>query len=61
MIVSAPDSREGNETIEEEDIPEIQKIWSEMMDEFGSDQKSLERIIKDFEKRPTPEIIICVV
>jgi type I restriction enzyme, R subunit len=60
VIISAPDTREDNETIEEEDVPEIQKFWKQMMDQFGSEKKYLEQTIDDFEKKPTPEIIICV-
>ncbi|MEZ6142556.1 MAG: type I restriction endonuclease subunit R [Zavarzinella sp.] len=60
VIISPPDTREDNETIDEEDMPEIQKFWKQMMEEFGSEKKYLERTIDDFEKKPTPEIIICV-
>ncbi len=60
VIVSAPDTREDNETIEEKDVPEIQQFWQRMMKEFGSEKKYLEQIIDDFEKKPAPEIIICV-
>ncbi|QDT91742.1 type I restriction endonuclease subunit R [Gimesia algae] len=60
VIISPPDTREDNETIEEEDVPEIQQFWKEMMDEFGSEKKYLEQTIEDFEKKPHPEIIICV-
>lgn len=60
VIISAPDTREDNETIEEEDVPEIQTFWQQMMTEFGSEKKYLEQIIDDFEKKPNPEIIICV-
>lgn len=60
VIISPPDTREDNETIEEEDIPEIQKFWQAMMKEFGSEKRYLEQIVEDFEKKPDPEIIICV-
>jgi type I restriction enzyme R subunit len=60
VIISAPDTREDNETIEEKDVPEIQQFWQRMMREFGSEKKYLEQIIDDFEKKPTPEVIICV-
>jgi type I restriction enzyme R subunit len=60
VIISAPDTREDNETIEEKDVPEIQQFWQRMMQEFGSEKKYLEQIIDDFEKKPTPEVIICV-
>ncbi|GAB5444334.1 MAG: HsdR family type I site-specific deoxyribonuclease [Fuerstiella sp.] len=60
VIISPPDTREDNETIEEEDVPEIQQFWKQMMDQFGTEKKYLEQTIDDFEKKPTPEIIICV-
>ena len=60
VIISAPDTREDNETVEEEDVPEVQQFWKQMMAEFGSEKKCLEQTIDDFEKKPTPEIIICV-
>jgi type I restriction enzyme, R subunit len=60
IIISPPDTREDNETIEEQDIPEIQAFWKAMMDEFGSEKKYLDGIIEAFEKKPEPEIIICV-
>ncbi len=60
LIISPPDTREDNETIDEEDKPEIQKFWDQMMAEFGSEKNYLEQIIESFEKKPTPEIIICV-
>lgn len=60
VIVSAPDTREDNETIEEEDIPEIQQFWKQMMEQFGSEKKYLEQTIDDFENKQVPEIIICV-
>ena len=41
-------------------MPEIQQFWKRMMDEFGSEKQYLDGIIEDFEKKPEPEIIICV-
>lgn len=60
IVISPPDTREDNETIEEEDVPEIQAFWKAMMDEFGSEKKYLDGIIEAFEKKAEPEIIICV-
>jgi type I restriction enzyme R subunit len=60
IVISPPDTREDNETIEVEDVPEIQAFWKTMMDEFGSEKKYLDGIIDAFEKKPEPEIIICV-
>ena len=60
IVISPPDTREDNETIEEKDVPEIQTFWTAMMAEFGSEKKYLDGIIEAFEKTPEPEIIICV-
>lgn len=60
VIISPPDTREDNETIEEQDVPEIQQFWKQMMDQFGTEKKYLDQTIDDFEKKPAPEIIICV-
>jgi len=60
VVISQPDTREDNETIEEQDVPEIQAFWKSMMEEFGSEKKYLDGIIEAFEKTPEPEIIICV-
>jgi len=60
VVVSPPDTREDNETIEETDVPEMQKFWTEMMAEYGSEKDYLKTIIEDFESKPEPEIIICV-
>lgn len=60
IVISPPDTREDNETIEEKDVPEIQAFWKAMMEEFGSEKKYVEGIIEAFEKQPEPEIIICV-
>ena len=60
VVISPPDTREDNETIEEENVPEIQKFWKRMMDEYGSEKKYLDGIVGDFETKPEPEIIICV-
>lgn len=60
LIISPPDTREDNETIDEQDKPEIQKFWEQMMDEFGSEKNYQKSIIDSFEKSVHPEIIICV-
>jgi type I restriction enzyme, R subunit len=60
IVISPPDTREDNETIEEQDVPEIQKFWTAMMTEFGSEKKYVEGIIEAFEKKAEPEIIIVV-
>ncbi|MHB0960108.1 MAG: type I restriction endonuclease subunit R [Pirellulaceae bacterium] len=60
VIISAPDTREGNETIEEKDVPEIQQFWKHMMEQCGSEKRYLEQTIDDFGNKTEPEIIICV-
>lgn len=60
VIISAPDTREDNESIEEEDVPEIQQFWKTMMEQCGSEKRYLEQTVDDFGNKTEPEIIICV-
>lgn len=60
VVISAPDTREDNETIEEEDTPEIQQFWKRMIGQHGSEKRYLEQTLDDFGNKTEPEIIICV-
>ena len=60
IVISPPDTREDNETIDEADVPAIQKFWTAMMDEYGTEKKYLDGVVEAFEKMAEPEIIICV-
>jgi type I restriction enzyme R subunit len=60
VIISAPDTREGEEDAFEvtEDI--VKRFWKSRMDKYGSQEKYEKTIINSFKKQDTPEIIIVV-
>lgn len=39
VVISAPDTREGHDDIEEESTKKINVFWDKMMDKYGSEQK----------------------
>lgn len=60
VIISAPDSREGNEDIHEENTSEVNIFWKRMMERFGSETEYNTQIINQFKNAPDPEILIVV-
>ena len=60
VIISAPDSREGNEDIHEENTSEVNIFWKRMMEKFGSETEYNTQIINQFKNAPDPEILIVV-
>ncbi len=39
VIISAPDTREDNDSVDEGDLPEVQRFWKDMILRFGSPDK----------------------
>lgn len=60
VLISAPDSREGNTTVAQEDRDAVQKYWDARVKEYGSEDKYVRETIRRFKKEPHPEIIIVV-
>lgn len=60
VVVSAPDTREGNDDIYEETSSEINQFWKRMMDRFGNESEYNAQIINQFKNAPEPEILIVV-
>jgi len=60
VLISAPDDREGNVEVEEENPQAVQAFWKKMMGRFGSDKEYNRQIINSFKKSDHPEIIIVV-
>jgi type I restriction enzyme, R subunit len=60
VLISGPDTREGNEEVEEENVPEVQKFWKRMMVKHGSEEQYNKNIINSFKSGDAPEIIIVV-
>ncbi|MCI0690444.1 restriction endonuclease subunit R, partial [candidate division KSB1 bacterium] len=60
VVISPPDTREGNKTVDEDSLEEVPAFWKSMMARFGSDEKYQESIINAFKHSDDPEILIVV-
>jgi type I restriction enzyme, R subunit len=60
VIISPPDTREGNKSVDEDMLEEVQVFWKSMMAKYGNDEKYQESIIKAFKYADDPEILIVV-
>lgn len=60
VVISAPDTREGNDDIYEETLSEVNQFWKRMMDRFGNESEYNAQIINQFKNAPEPEILIVV-
>lgn len=60
VIISAPDSREGYEEVDDEPSEEVQKFWLKMMKRYGSEEGYLKQIINQFKYGDEPEVLIVV-
>lgn len=60
VIMSPPDTRSGEESLEEEDIPLVASFWNEMMKRFGKEEEYLRQLINSFSREDGLEILIVV-
>jgi len=60
VVISAPDSREGNDSIYEEPNDKILKFWKRAMQQFASEKEYNKQVINGFKNGDSPEIIIVV-
>jgi type I restriction enzyme R subunit len=60
VVISPPDTREGNQAVDEDTLQDVQVFWKAMMAKYGSDEKYQTSIIKAFKHSEEPEILIVV-
>jgi type I restriction enzyme, R subunit len=60
VVISAPDTREGNEEVDNTKDPEIEAFWKKMMERFGSEDKYNDELIAQFAREDGFEILIVV-
>jgi type I restriction enzyme R subunit len=60
VLISGPDDREGNEEVDEENLPAVQQFWKKMMARHGSEEQYNKNLINGFKSGDDPEIIIVV-
>jgi len=61
VIISPPDTREGNTEVDEDSLPEVQKWWKQNVLALGADPEVYEKqVIGDFGSDSAPELLIVV-
>lgn len=60
VIISAPDTREGEEDAFDVADDKVKKFWNARMDKYGTQDKYEKSVIGAFKKQDFPEIIIVV-
>jgi type I restriction enzyme R subunit len=60
VLISGPDTREGDESFERAGEEEIEAFWKQVMEKYGSEKEYNRSLINAFTHREKPEIIIVV-
>lgn len=60
VIISPPDTREGNEEVDDNPSDEVVAFWERMMKRYGSEEEYNKQIINLFKHGDEPEILIVV-
>ncbi len=60
VVISAPDSREGEEDTGDERANVVQRFWQDMMTRYGDEERYNKRIVEDFQHDGAPELLIVV-
>ena len=61
VVISAPDTREGNSEVDEDTLPEVQRWWKQAMATSGNDPDAYEKqVIGDFGTDSSPDLLIVV-
>lgn len=60
VVMSQPDTRKGQESLEDEDTPEVVQFWQEMMERFGSEERYVKELLASFGREDGVEILIVV-
>ncbi len=60
VLITAPDTREGEESSYGDTSEEVKAYWKKMMDEHGTPKKYQDNLISRFKNQEQPEIMIVV-
>jgi type I restriction enzyme R subunit len=60
VIISPPDTREGNEDTDDNPSDEVVAFWEKMMKRYGSEDEYNKQVINQFKYGDEPEILIVV-
>jgi type I restriction enzyme R subunit len=60
VVISPPDTREGHESVDEAELPEVQAFWKQMMAQYQTEKRYLSEILASFGRADGIEILIVV-
>jgi type I restriction enzyme R subunit len=60
VLISAPDTREGETDVDESNKSEVVTFWKRVLDKYGTEKQYNKLLINAFKHGETPEIIIVV-
>ncbi|MHB8839405.1 MAG: type I restriction enzyme subunit R domain-containing protein, partial [Gemmatimonadaceae bacterium] len=60
VVISASDSREGEEDTGDERANAVQRFWQDMMMRYGDEERYNKRIVEDFQHDGAPDLLIVV-
>jgi type I restriction enzyme, R subunit len=63
VIISPPDTREDNDSVNEADISEVQRFWKDMMAIYGTPKQYQDKLIEEFkggDGEDAPDLLIVV-
>ncbi len=60
VVMSQPDTRKGQESVAEDDTPEVVRFWQEMLERFGSEERYVKELLASFGREDGVEILIVV-
>lgn len=60
VIISPPDTREGNSDVDEDKLPEVQKWWKQNMASYADLEAYEKQVVSDFGTDGEPDLLIVV-
>jgi len=60
VVISSPDTREGNDSVDDENLPKVQAFWKRMMAQYKSEEAYNREILAAFGREDEVELLIVV-
>lgn len=60
VVISAPDTREGNDEVDEDRVPEVQRFWKRVLERYGSEAAYNREIRSAFGRADGIDLLIVV-
>ena len=60
VVISPPDTREGHEDTDPDNLPEVQRFWAQMMERFRDEKSYNREILEEFHRADGVDLLIVV-